>query len=85
MKFFNCFQQIFHIDSDEVQNILKDNKESIFLMHLLLQIDEQNLDINMIEYIINHIDGGIASKETPIFAEIAKKYFKLKEKPLLNF
>lgn len=54
-------------------------------MHLLLQINEQNLDINMIENIINHIDSEIASKETPIFAEIAKKYFKLKEKPLLNF
>ena len=60
----------------EIFNIFKDNEEPLFLMHFLLQLDEKHLDKDMTEYIINHIDGEIASKETAILAEIAKKYFQ---------
>ncbi|KAK8897984.1 hypothetical protein M9Y10_000228 [Tritrichomonas musculus] len=70
---------------EQIFNVFKDNEEPLFLMHFLLQIDEKSLNNDMIEYIINHIDGEIASKETAILAEIAKKYFHEKEKKIYNF
>ena len=69
----------------QIFNIFKDNNEPLFLMHFLLQIDEERLSKDMTEYIICHIDGEIASNETALLAEIAKKYFQEKEKQFSNF
>ena len=72
-------------DIKEIFNILKDNKEPIFLIHLLLHIDSNILNNEMIEYIINNIDDEIADKETPIFASITKKYFQYIKKGNYTF
>ena len=71
-------------DYKQIFNVFKDNNEPLFLMHFLLQIDEKSLDKDMIEYIINHVDGEIVTKETPIFIEITKKYFQGKKTQFYN-
>lgn len=64
----------------ELFNILKDNNEPIFLIHLLLRVDSDILNNGMIEYIINNIDDEIAEKETRILAVITKKHFQSMKK-----
>lgn len=70
---------------NEIFNVLKDKNEPLFLIHFLLRVEVDNLDIGMIEYIIGSIDDEIAEKETLALAGIAKKYFQIIKNSKLKF